>query len=249
MSLVVPAVLPSSYKELQEGIALFAKIPSVSRVQIDVVDGKFASPASWPYSSSTKSDLVLDKPQELQAMAQRGEMLPFLDYISYEIDLMCLDAATVAEMWLALGATRLTFHAESTTDVPRLLSSARKRYGAGAGFASDLVSFGLALNIASDVALIETCIREIEYVQFMGIARIGRQGQPFDQHVFEKVRVFHGRHPEITMQVDGGVSLENAKKLVALGVSNLVVGSGMLRAANPATAFAAFEAFQTPYGV
>ena len=53
----------------------------------------------------------------------------------------------------------------------------------------------------------------------------------------------------MTMQVDGGVSLENAKKLVVLGVSNLVVGSGMLRAANLAAAFAAFEAFQTPYGV
>ena len=51
------------------------------------------------------------------------------------------------------------------------------------------------------------------------------------------------------MQVDGGVSLANAKQLVALGVGNLVVGSGILRASDPASAIAAFEALQSPYGV
>ena len=38
-------------------------------------------------------------------MVKNGEMLPFLDRISYEIDLMCLDAGSAAEEWLALGAT------------------------------------------------------------------------------------------------------------------------------------------------
>ena len=42
MSLIVPAVLPSSLEDLKEKLALFAKLPAVSRVQIDVVDGKFA---------------------------------------------------------------------------------------------------------------------------------------------------------------------------------------------------------------
>ena len=211
-----------------------------------MVDGKFATPASWPYFAKATQGTPYP---ELEAMVKEGEMLPALDRISYEIDLMCLDAVAATEAWLALGATRLTFHAESTTDLPRLLASARKRYGAGGGFASGLVSFGLAINVASDLALIETCIPEIEYVQCMGIAKIGRQGQPFDRRVLEKIRVFHSRHPEVALQVDGGVSLDSAKKLIALGVSHLVVGSGILRATNPAAAFAAFEALQMPYGV
>lgn len=239
MSLVIPAVLPSKRKELEEKLALLTRIPSISRVQIDVVDGKFATPASWPYTA----------PAELQQMVTNGHMLPQLNRIEYEIDLMCLDAERMAEPWLALGATRLTFHAESITDLPRFLASARNRYGAGADFASGLISFGLALNIASDLALIEPCLGEIEYVQFMGIARIGRQGQPFDRRVFEKVRVFHNRHPELPVQVDGGVSLERAKELVALGVSNLVIGSALLRASDPAAEVAAFEALQGSFGV
>jgi pentose-5-phosphate-3-epimerase len=239
MSIVVPAVLPSSREELKEKLALFARIPSVKRIQIDVVDGRFVGPASWPYNA----------PTELEEMVKRGEMLPRLDCLEYEIDLMCLDADEAAASWLALGATRLTFHAETATDLPRFLASARERYGGGDGFASGLISFGLAINIASDLALIEPCLGEVEYVQFMGIARIGRQGQPFDRRVLEKVRMFHSRHPLMPLQVDGGLSLPSARQLVALGVTNLVVGSGILKAKNPAAALAALEEIQGPYGV
>ena len=231
MGIVIPAVLPSSRKELEEKLALFASIPAVSRVQIDVVDGRFAAPASWPYNSpSTKSDLVL------------GEMLPHLDHIEYEIDLMCVDAEVAVEAWLTLGATRLTLHAESVIDLPRLIAFVRDRYG-------DFISLGLALSVASELALIEQCLEGIAYVQFMGIARIGKQGQPFDRRVFEKIKVFHAKHPQIVLQVDGGVSLENAHRLLALGISNLVVGSALLKAHDIAGAFALFEALQTPYGV
>lgn len=235
MSIVVPAVLPSSLEDLKEKLAFFARIKTVSRIQIDVVDGKFATPASWPYTA----------PAEFRNMVAQCEMLPRLDSIAYEIDLMCLDAERAAALWLALGATRLIFHAEATTDLPQLLAAARKQFGAGDG----LVSFGLALNIASDLALIEQNINAIEFVQFMGIARIGRQGQPFDRRVFERVRLFHNRHPDISIQVDGGISLPFARQLVLLGVSNLVVGSNILKAENPAAALAAFENLEGPYGV
>ncbi len=239
MGLIVPAVLPTSRTDLEEKLALLTRINSVSRVQIDVVDGVFTTPASWPYTAKA----------EFRMMVENGEMLPHLDKLTYEIDLMCTNAEVMAEAWLALGATRLTFHAESTTDIGRLLASACRRYGAGDGFASGLVSFGVAINLASDLALIEPCLGEVEYVQFMGIARIGLQGQPFDRRVFEKLKVFHAKHPKIVLQVDGGVSLENAHRLLALGVSDLVVGSNLLSVRDTTAAFKIFEDLQSPYGV
>jgi ribulose-phosphate 3-epimerase len=239
MKVVVPAVLPSSKQDLDEKLALLASIPAVFRIQLDVVDGQFASPASWPYFAKATQGTPYP---ELEAMVQKGDMLPHLDRIEYEIDLMCLDAAHSAEAWLALGASRLTFHAESVADLPRLFAGVRKRYGS-------VVSFGLALNIASDLALIEPVIEGIDYVQFMGIERIGRQGQSFDERVLEKVRVFRVRHPDISVQIDGGVSLVNARKLLALGVANLVVGSAILRARDPAAALAELERCQNRYNV
>lgn len=228
MSVVVPAILSTSKREFEENLTRIFKMPLISRVQIDVVDGRFAVPASWPYTV----------PGELQAMVAHAELFPKLDRIAYEIDLMCLDADHAAEAWLALGATRLTFHAEGIIDLSRFLASARRRYG-------DIISFGLALNMASDLVLIESALGEIDYVQFMGIARIGRQGEPFDRRVIERVRTFHGRYPELPIQVDGGVSFENARDLLALGVSNLVIGSALSRASDPADAIDAIERLQS----
>lgn len=229
MSLVVPAVLASTEREFNETLALYASFPRVSRIQIDVVDGRFASPPSWPYTA----------PKELRDRVHQSSMLPHLDRLEYEIDLMCFDADRAAEAWLALGAARLTFHAESIASLPHFLAAARKRFG-------HIVSFGIALNIASDLALIEQCLNEIDYVQFMGIARIGRQGQPFDSRALEKARLFHRRHPDIPFQVDGGVSLVSAEKLIALHISNLIVGSGILRAGDPSAALAAYEKLESP---
>ena len=233
MSLVVPAVLPSSREDFEEKLGRFARIPTVSRVQIDVVDGRFATPASWPYTA----------PQELQDMVAHGEMLPNLHQISYEIDLMCLDAERAADRWLALGASRLTFHVEGLIDPSRFFASVHKRYG------SDVVAFGLAINIATDIEVIKSCLKSTAYVQFMGITTIGRQGQLLDEKVFDKVKRFRDWHPEIPLQVDGGISLKNAHKLVALGVSNIVVGSALLRASDMGAEIAKFEALQTSFGV
>jgi len=235
MSLTVPAVLPTSREDLEKKLALFAKMPSVSRVQIDVVDGKFATPASWPYTA----------PLELR---DASNLLPCLDRIAYEIDLMCLDAAPASEAWIALGASRLTFHAESVMDLTQFLSSVRARYG-DSFLSCDLIAIGIALNVATDLSLIEPYLDTIDYVQFMGIARIGRQGQPFDRRVLEKVRLFHVRHPEIPVQVDGGVSLQSARELIACGISNLVVGSAILRVDDPAAEIEKFESLRSSFGV
>lgn len=239
MTIAVPAVLPTSNEDLREKLSRLVALPSVERVQIDVVDGKFATPACWPYTA----------PQELQDMLDRGELLPHPERVVYEIDLMCVDAERAAQEWLALGATRLTFHAESVADVPKHLAYVKERYGSGANFAAGLISFGIALDVTSDLSLIEPCLEEVDYVQFMGIATIGRQGQPFDERVLEQVRAFHTKYPNVVMQVDGGVTLENAKKLLALGVINVIVGSALERAASLSSALQAFEDLKPSFGV
>jgi ribulose-phosphate 3-epimerase len=232
MSFITPAVLPVSKSDLEKKLALLERIPSITRIQIDVVDGRLAAPASWPYVA----------PKEFQTMLDCGEMLPSLERIEYEVDLMCFDVLDAVKAWLALGASRLTIHTESAADLPKLLSSIRSTFGT-------VVSLGLALNVEANAALARSCADEITYVQLMGIAKIGRQGEPFDKRVMEKIRTFRRMYPSLPLQVDGGVSLENAKELFSLGVSNLVVGSGILRARDPAASFTALEALKSSFGV
>ena len=250
MSLIVPAILPTSREDLEHKLALLSSVPSIRRVQIDIVDGKFASPASWPYSAEATQGKPYSAPKPyaaLKALAPDG-LLPHVERFEYEVDLMCFDADRMADAWLSLGASRITFHLESAANVEKLMASVRRRHGAG-GF-TPLVSFGLALNIATDLSLLEPHLDTIDYVQFMGIAKIGRQGQPFSRQALDKIRAFRRLHPDIPIQVDGGVSLATARELSRLSIPTLIVGSAIVRSADPAAAVRMFEEeLHSPYGV
>lgn len=233
MSLVVPAVLPSSRADLEEKLGLFLQIPGVTRVQIDAVDGQFATPASWPYTDAGA----------LHAAVSDMILLPRQDQISYEIDLMCLDSEQAAGDWVLQGVSRLTFHAASIRNLEKFLADMVEKYG------RDVVTFGLALNLSTDPASIEDALQYVSYIQFMGIETIGRQGQVFDPRVVERVRLFHARHPDIPIQVDGGVSLVTVRALVEAGVTNLIVGSALIRAQDMQEEFKKFEALESPLSV
>ena len=144
MTLIVPAVIPVSQEDLEEKLGKLAAIPEITEVQIDVVDGRYASPASWPYQGDRAA------PSRLQA---EGRMLPQAGRFRLEMDLMTVDPESAAGSWIALGATRVVIHAESTPRLGRLLEEFAVAYGHQKGFASDLLSVGLAIGPATDLAL------------------------------------------------------------------------------------------------
>lgn len=217
MTTIVPAILPASRKDLEEKLALATSFEGVHRVQIDIVDGLFATPATWPYASA-----------DVEGEARVFGQFPRASEVEYEVDLMTLDTMRAASMSLRLGARRLTLHAESLSDPVRTVRALRETHGSTESF-----ELGLALNIASPLVLLEPVLHDIGYVQFMGIARIGVQGQPFERRVFSRIAELQKRHPKMSVQVDGGVSLANIRELLAAGVDSLVVGSAIFGAADP----------------
>ncbi len=221
MDVIVPAVLPASYRELEEKLGRYAGLTKT--IQIDVIDGVFAAPASWPYA---------DGKDELSRLSSGGRTLPFLDEFRFDIDLMVQDPEAVIGSWIALGASRITVHIESTNYPGKIVDDFKKKYGHDRDFAPDLLSFGFAINVETNTAVLEPYIGDIDYVQFMGVKKIGRQGESFDKSVTEHITAFHKKHPDIEIQVDGGVSNETAPALLSAGVKRLVVGSALLYAPN-----------------
>ena len=238
MKLVVPAVIPTSFHDLEEKLTYFDQIPS-RRIQIDIVDGVFAFPPSWPYSAGS----------DLHERVMQGTLLPRLDRVKYEADLLCKDPERISVDLLNLGVVRLTLHAECTDDISALIARMRHKVGAEANFAAALVSLGLSINMSTDISVLVKHAEEVEYLQLMGIDEPGRQGQPFNPAVIEKVRALRAACPKAYIQVDGGVSLENAKDLVGAGVSRLVVGSAIMNAPNLLATVTAFESLRSPFGV
>jgi ribulose-phosphate 3-epimerase len=219
MSVIVPAVLPASRRELEEKLGRYAGL--VPAIQIDVIDGVFAGPASWPYA---------DGVEELAALAKGGHTLPFLDKFKYDIDLMVKEPEKVIGFWIALGANRITAHIESTNYPEQIIRDLKQKYGHDRNFAPDLLSFGFAINTETHPVILEPFINDIDYVQFMGIDHIGKQGEPFNPKVIDRIREFRAKHPEVKIQVDGGVNNASAPKLLQAGADRLIVGSALLYA-------------------
>lgn len=221
MQFIIPAILPQSAEDLQGRLSRLQGISS--EVQIDVVDGRFVSPATWPYRTPEKGE-VPGVP-DTDAFSHLGAF-------RFEIDLMVSNPEEVVGAWIRAGASRITIHAETTKALAKLVEDFDVKYGHDKNFAPDLLSFGLAININTPTALIEPYLEACDYVQFMGINTIGKQGQAFDRNVLAKIAAFHKRFPEMAIQVDGGVSLETAPELLSVGVSRLIVGSSLWNAEN-----------------
>ena len=83
---------------------------------------------------------------------------------------------------------------------------------------------GMVLNPETQVESIVGVINDIDFVQFMTV-HPGFYGSEFVESVINKILEFHGQYPSTPIFVDGGVNPETALRLVAIGVTTLVVGS------------------------
>lgn len=233
MATIVPAILPTSRLDLEQKLGRLKGL--ASEVQVDIVDGVFASPASWPYAEGSTE-------------FAHAAVLPHLEDFKMEVDLMVADPEQVTGAWIEAGATRILAHVESTTYLPKLITDLRVKYGHEKAFSS-ILSFGLAINVATDLALLAPYIEEADYVQFMGIKDIGKQGQPFSTEVLNKIAVFRKRYPDMPIQVDGGVNFESAPVLLGAGVDRLVVGSALWKAPNLEEAYFKLSGLSELHGI
>jgi ribulose-phosphate 3-epimerase len=235
MDIVVPTILTPSRSDLE---AKLQRVRGLARtVQIDVVDGRFAAPATWPYAEQ----------DALKGLSGDSWLRSFGPFV-YEVDLMVERPEESAGFWIAAGASRIIVHVESTRYLPELIEELRVKYGHEKGFVPDLLAFGLAINIDTDTRILEPHLFATDFVQFMGIRTIGKQGQPFDERVVSKLRSFHKEHPDIPIQVDGGVTLVSAPLLLSAGASRLVVGHDLWESPDISSEIAHLSALAEEYG-
>lgn len=218
MGVIIPAVLAPSLEAIGRELSLLGGLADT--VQIDVVDASRHGTLTWPYTESSSA---------LEEFRAKGGTLTDWGNFTYEIDLMVANQAQVAGTWISLGAQRVMLHEESVPDLHEAIASFKKAYGHDATFAPELLSLGLALHADTDFSRVDPHVSEIDYVQFMGIRREGKQGEPFHEPVLDAIRAFHKRHPDTVIQVDGGVTLDTAPYLLDAGAHRLVVGSALKR--------------------
>jgi len=212
---VVPAILPKNFRELEEKPEFLKGVAPV--VQIDITDGKFAGIASWPLA---KHD------ENFEAIVREERGMPFWEDFEFEFDLMIEDPFSFVPDLIKAGATRIVLHAESINlDNDQLLLDQLRTDG--------LVSVGIAFQNDAEESLIREFLPFADFVQFMGISKIGFQGQAFDSRVVDRIKFIHEELPHMPVAVDGGMNLDTASLVIDAGATKIVVGSFLLNSQNP----------------
>ena len=124
------------------------------------------------------------------------------------------------------GADILTVHYEAC---PHLHSTLQQIKAHG-------MKAGVALNPHTSVDLLKDVIKDIDVVCVMSV-NPGFGGQKFIEHTYEKVKALKKMITEAgastLIEIDGGVTENNASKLVAAGADVLVAGTTVFKAADP----------------
>lgn len=211
MTEIVPAILVKKYSDLKEKIEKYANFTSY--VQIDVCDGYFVPSISWP--------MQLSDEKSVQNILEEKEGLPSWEKVDFEFDLMIKNAHKQFDFFVRLGAKRIIFHIEAE-DNPKDFQEFLE--GIDIYFREN-IEIGLSLNTTTKIEILDPLIPLVDFIQCMGIEKIGFQGQDFDDRVLEQIRNLRQRYPDLIISVDGGVNENTAQDLVEAGVNRLVIGS------------------------
>lgn len=160
------------------------------------------------------------------------ESMPMWEEFDFEFDLFVHDPAAEIESLVALGASRIVIHAESKNSMEAIQQLQHLRGGTYA------VEVGLGLRVDDTPAALEPYTGLYDYVQVMGIAHEGVQGQPFDERCLALVSEIRNANPALVIQVDGGIDSLQIPRLVAAGAQRLVIGHAIFNTPDPLAAYA-----------
>ncbi len=221
---IIPAILPKNFAELERKLSLlkdaFLILENSGKpiIQIDICDGVFVPSKTWAFAEGE----------------QISQLADFANDFDFELDLMVENPYELLENWQKderlndlsrSNIRKIIIHNGETLFLNKLRGLASQF--------SKIPEIGLA--IPTEMPLKEISLKEdeIDFVQFMGIDKIGYQGQSFNPAVIEKIKNFRAENPNMTISIDGGVNLKNAKGLIEAGVNRLVVGSAIFKYDNP----------------
>ena len=205
MKLIAPSMLASDFGKLEEEI-LMVNNSKADWFHIDVMDGVFVPNISF----GTPILNVLKKSAKKPL----------------DVHLMIVNPDNYLEKFAELGSSVLTVHVEACTHLHRTVQKIK----------SLKKKAGVAINPHTPISSLESIINEIDLVCVMSV-NPGFGGQSFIENTYQKVddlkSLINKKNSKALIEIDGGVTSENAKKLVEKGADVLVAGSFVFKSDNP----------------
>ena len=205
---IAPSILSADFSKLGEEVAAI-EAAGADWVHIDVMDGHFVP------------NLTFGAP--VVSCLRKVTKMPF------DVHLMVEAPQNYIADFAKAGADILTVHLETTPHLHRVIQAIKE-----AGLKA-----AVSLNPSTPLCLLEEILPELDMVLLMSV-NPGFGGQAFIPSSLEKVRklrqMLNERGLQTDIQVDGGVTPDNAAQLIAAGATILVAGSAVYKAPDIANA-------------
>lgn len=150
-----------------------------------------------------------------------------------DVHLMVSPVDKLSTEFIEAGASMITFHPEAVEHLDRTIQLIK----------ANGCKVGLALNPATSLHYLDYVLDQIDMVLLMSV-NPGFGGQAFIPYVLNKVAdvaELLKNHPNIRLEVDGGVTPDNVRALAEMGADTFVAGSAIYGAPDYAVAIEAFR--------
>ncbi len=212
--LISPSVLAADFANLQRDVEMLNE-SSADLIHIDIMDGIFVPNISFGFPVCAAIHKHAKKPMDYHLMIQKPEL-----YLG-----SCKEN----------GAETIAVHIEACPHLHRVVQEI-KNLGCKAS---------VALNPHTPIELLSDVLPDLDVVLIMSV-NPGFGGQKFLNNTFDKVRhlkeVIKSRNLNCQIEIDGGVTDQNAAQLIEAGADILVAGSFVFNSPDPAGTILALKA-------
>ncbi|HLY70605.1 MAG TPA: ribulose-phosphate 3-epimerase [Puia sp.] len=205
MTIVAPSLLAANFLNLESECKMLNE-SEADWLHLDVMDGRFVPNISFGLPVISQLRKVTTKP--------------------FDVHLMIEEPERYAEDFKKAGADRLIVHYEACRHLHRNIQQI-KSLGMKAG---------VAINPHTRIELLGDILCDVDQILIMSV-NPGFGGQHFIDHTYQKIRelkkTIHDSGLNVLIEIDGGVTVENAEAIIHAGANVLVAGNTVFNSPDP----------------